>query len=463
MADERAEASWWRKLLFIPPLAIAAAVLFWVVSGAKPPERKPPEEAARHVRVIKIEEMALVPRVRGFGTVRPIAVFNVVAQVAGQIVYVHPDFKKGAVLPADTEIIRIDARDYELAIAEAEANIRAAESKMAEIAVNKQNLTDLLKIEKRSLQLQETQLKRTENLRKSGTLPQARVDDETRVTLSQRKLVRDLENSLRLLPTQEAVQAEQVSVNKAHLETAKLNLFRTSIRLPFPARIADVDVEVTQFVQAGSKLGTADDIRISEIEAQFPIGRLASIGQGMTVDGRANEPFTRQALAEMAKQIGLHSIVRLGAGELLVEWRGEIVRASDVIDQSTRTVGIISIVRDSYKQAVPGRRPPLTKGMFVEVELRRDAVPGQLLIPRAALHEGRLFVVNAENRLEIRSVKTGAVQDDIISVTDGLTAGETIVVSDLAPAIEGMLLKPDVDAAVADWLATVARSGEAAR
>jgi multidrug efflux system membrane fusion protein len=96
-----------KKLLFIPPILIGIAVLYFMASGREAPERKPPGERAQAVRVITAESVQLVPRVTGYGSIYPGTVWNGAAQVAGEVVYVHPQLKKGAILSAGTEIVRI--------------------------------------------------------------------------------------------------------------------------------------------------------------------------------------------------------------------------------------------------------------------------------------------------------------------------------------------------------------------
>jgi hypothetical protein len=58
-------------------------------------------------------------------------------------------------------------------------------------------------------------------------------------------------------------------------------------------------------------------------------------------------------------------------------------------------------------------------------------------------------------------VEVGFFQTNFVTVSRGLEAGERVVVSDLSPAIEGMLLDPVLDEALADRLAAEA-SGAAA-
>ena len=94
-----------KKLLFIPPVLIGIAVLFFVASGNRTPDRKPPEERARAVRVITANPVKLVPHVTGFGSVYPGTVWSAIAQVSGEVIYVHPGLKKGSILSAGTEIV----------------------------------------------------------------------------------------------------------------------------------------------------------------------------------------------------------------------------------------------------------------------------------------------------------------------------------------------------------------------
>jgi hypothetical protein len=444
--------TWKSKLLILPPLALAIGVLVWVVANKRQPAQKPVAEQTRHVRVITARALDLVPRVTGFGTVSPAKVWSAIAQVSGQVVYVHPKLKRGAVLPGGTEIIRIDDRDYKLAIAEAQANIRSAEAKLAELEVTEQNHKALLEIERRSLKLKETQLKRTVGLVKQGTIAKATEDDERRATLAQRKLVQDLENKIALLPTQVRVQNEQIAVYKARLATQELNLKRTRIKLPFSARVAEVSVELTQFAQTGAKLVVADGIEIAEIEAQFPLSQMAVFASGFETAG-LTQSFRRLNVEQMAEKAGLHALIRLKSTNRTITWRGRIVRVSDVIDPKTRTVGIIAAVKGSYRMAKPGKRPPLTKGLFLEVELRANPRKARVMVPRAALHGGNLYLANAENRLEIRAVKPNLTIGDLADVTGTVKPGEKVVVSDLDAPITGMALNITDDKALAAAIA----------
>ncbi|MGI9412611.1 MAG: efflux RND transporter periplasmic adaptor subunit [Hyphomicrobiales bacterium] len=440
-----------RKLLIVPPIVVGAALLAYFVAQREPPATKPPSERARFVRVIEAAETAVVPRVLGFGTVSPEKVWDAVAQVSGEVVYVHPNFKKGAILPAGTEILRISPADYELEIAEAEANIRSSDAKLQELKVSEENTQLTLQIEQHTLKLLEVDLDRKQKLLKSGTASRSSVDETLRATLGQRQKVRELSNALRLLPTQRSVETEQKAVFQSQLALARLKLKRTRIRLPFEARLAEVDVEITQYAQVGQTLAVADSTEIAEVEAEVPISRFRMLAAALP-DDAMGQGVTPETFALVAERLGFTAVVRLKIDDQAVEWQGRFARISDTIDPNTRTVGVIAAVDGPYTQAIPGKRPPLAKGMFVEVELRARTIEGRIIVPRSALHDGRLYLADKDNRLEIRTVETGLTQGGFADVVSGLKAGERVVVSDLSPAIPGMLLKIDVDKALSDRL-----------
>jgi len=79
--------------------------------------------------------------------------------------------------------------------------------------------------------------------------------------------------------------------------------------------------------------------------------------------------------------------------------------------------------------------------MYVEVELRGRPVSDRFVIPRSTVHDKKVYISTPENRLEIRSVEVESYMENLAVLSHGLKEGETLVLSDLIPAVEGMLLK----------------------
>jgi len=148
----------------------------------------------------------------------------------------------------------------------------------------------------------------------------------------------------------------------------------------------------------------------------------------------------------------LRAEVHLRLGQQILTWPAKVDRISDTIDQKSGTLGVIVRVDTAYSGAEPGKRPPLTKGMFVEVDLTAPPLEG-IVIPRSALRDGKVMLVDPDSRLLTVQVTPRLVQDEIALIDKGLEPGSKVVVSALSPAVEGMLLNTTQDKALEARLA----------
>ena len=148
----------------------------------------------------------------------------------------------------------------------------------------------------------------------------------------------------------------------------------------------------------------------------------------------------------MRKVFDVDVVVRLRSGDFQVEWQGRFDRVRERLDIQTRTVRIVVAVDKPYENVIPGERPPLAPGMFCEVELRGKPRTGQIVIPRTAVRDGHVYLIDRNNRLVRREVEVAFSQGGFTCVAAGLSPGERLVISDPTPAIEGMLVEAVVDA-----------------
>jgi multidrug efflux pump subunit AcrA (membrane-fusion protein) len=214
-------------------------------------------------------------------------------------------------------------------------------------------------------------------------------------------------------------------------------------------------VDENQFIAQGELLFTAQTIDKVLINAQFPLDQFRNLARSFS----GNEELIKQAFrtgfsSHLFAQLGLSAKVRLADNES-PSWQATVERISSSLDPITRTLGIIVSVANPYEQIKPGVKPPLMKGMYTEILLQgksRDV----FLVPRDALHEHEVFISGNENRLERRAIVPVQLQDKMALFATGLNAGEKVIVSDLFPAIPGMILKPVLDERIqqqiADWV-----------
>lgn len=474
--------SGFKFILMTLPLVIAGAgFVAWTISTRPAPAQEGTRERAVSVRVITTRQTTLSPEATGFGLVAPARHFEAIAQVTGTAEYVNPALKQGEILEAGSELVRLSDNDYVLAIAQARANIRAAEAKLAEIAVSEENLKAGLAIEQQALEIREAELARVERLYEAGTASRSALDNARAAWLAQRQKLQSQQNALALLPTQREVQKQQIAVYQASLATAELNLERTRLTLPFAARVSAVSVEVGQLVRSGQSVASLDGVQTAEVEAQISAEDLRRLfqrlsrkeaGEGAgeaTAEGEKGAQGAEAAgsgqgggregggLGSLAldptaftDRIGAMQIgasVRLRMGEDMLVWPARLDRFSSAIDPRSGTIGVIVQVDNAYGRAEPGTRPPLTRGMFVEVGLQAPPEPG-ILIPRAALRGSEVMIADADNRLRLVPVTVALEQGDLALITQGLEPGMRLVVSTPVPLIEGLLLAPQVDRAL---------------
>jgi RND family efflux transporter MFP subunit len=428
-----------KKWLFLVPLVAAAAVVVVLNRQTEPPQQRTEDRPARVVRVIEVPRVTVVPRALGYGRVRPERVWEAVAEVNGRVIETHPRLRRGALLVRDALLLRIDPTEFELKVSQVQADILSARAQLAEMTAREANVRASLEIEQQGLELREAELDRKQRLSDRGTVSESELEQEKRALLAQRQAVQAQQNALNLLPAEQELLQAQLARYEAQLADARLDLARTEVRLPFRARISEANVETAQYVREGELLVRADAIDKAEVEAQIPVARMRALL-------RDAEPmdFSIGETANIAARLGIGAQVTLRDPAGDVTWDARFARLSDTLDPETRTVGVIVVVDDPYADVIPGRRPPLVKGLFVEVELRGAPRPGQIVIPRTALHDGQVYLIE-DGQLVIRDVTVAMLQPEYAVIGAGLEAGEQLVVSDLFPAIAGMPLSGEPD------------------
>jgi len=416
-----------RRFLIIPPLAIGVAVILFAQAMKSPPKKVEVAERAVKVRAIKISKIDIIARAIGYGTMRPGRTWDAVAEIFGQVSWVSDELENGRLVAAGTELLRIDDSVYRLTLEQINAQLNVSRTKDRITGVS-------IVIEERSLGLLKKDLKDKRALFKKGAVAITTVDTAQQQVYAAEAKLQNLRNSL-------YINAAERDVQKAQKALAEFEISKTILKAPFDVRIIEVKANLAQFVNKGQMLFSADGVATAEVEAQFAIGKLRPlIGSA----GKSPAVLTK-AIDKVPGALSLNAVVRLKTGTHNIEWAGRVDRVAGAIDPQTQSIGVVVVVDAPYQHAEPGKRPPLIRNTFVEVELRGQPRPRQVVIPTSALHEGRIYVLDEVNRLEIRRVNVQFSQDGYTVLAKGLKTGERIVVSDLVPAVEGMLLEPVED------------------
>jgi len=429
-----------KKAFILPLIIIAALALVILVVKSRPPiEHEDTQFPEKAVEVVSLEKTPFRARAVAYGNVEPSVLLKAKSEVAGKIAYVHPQLKQGGSLAKGTVVLRIEPTTFEFSLTQSEAGLAGSESSLKQLEVEEKSTQSSLDIATKNLAVGEKELKRIQSIWEKKLVSRSTVDVEEQKVLQLRQSVADLQGKLSSFASKKAATQAQIRQSQTTVGEKQDTLGRTEVRLPFDARIGEVTVEQGEFVPVGGQLFEALGTQSVEINAQLPIKHFRPLLSGMqhnSVD--LQNPANFQ---EALNQLSLEAKVRLVGDTDDVVWEAKLLRISESIDPVRDTLGLVVAVDKPYAGVIPGKRPPLLKGMYVSVEFLAPA-QDQLVIPRKAIHQGRVYVATAENTLSIRPVKISFSHGNQAVIESGLKEGEQIILTDVIPVIEGLPVKP---------------------
>lgn len=428
-------------LLVIALGALAAGLM---LKNRAPVSHQPDAMPARTVDVIELHQQPFRARVSAYGNVEPAIAFIGRAELGGKLTYLHPQLKQGGSIQAHTVVARIEPDDVLVALRQSEADLQASRSALTQLEEEEKTAQRALQLARRNLAVGEQELARIRDIWAKKLIARSALDAEEQKVLQLRQSVSDLQGSLNTFASRISSENARIRRAEEQVKGQQTALGRTEIRVPFDARIGEVSVEQGEFVTAGSQLFEALNVDGVEIDAQVPVQQM----RGLVMPLRERlSGFSGADLGRMLASLELSARVSL-VGELPdAVWQGRVLRFGEAIDPVRRTLSIVVGVDNPYGQVVPGRRPPLIKGMYTQVEVFAPAQPAWV-IPYRALHEGRVYLAGADDRLEVRPVKLLASYGELAVIEQGLEDGDRLIVNDLVPVIPGMALsvRRDMDA-----------------
>ena len=436
-----------KSFIFLPLiLGLAVALVVMKVKSKAPMEHEEVQFPVKAVEVITVSKVPFRARAMAFGNVEPSTVLKAKAEVAGKISYIHPKLKKGASIKKGTVVLRIEPTSFKLSLNQSKAGLAGSQSSLVQLQTEEKSTKRALSISQKNLNVGLKELNRIKSLWNKRLIARSTLDKEEQKVLSLRQQVQDIQGKLSSYASRKAATRAQINQSKSQVDQSKDTLGKTEVVMPFDARVGKVSIEKGEFTPAGGLLFEALGIQAVEINAQLPTKQFRPLISGMTQSKNGasvnlNNPASLQiALSKM----NLEARVRLvGDSSDAAIWEGQLIRLSESVDPTRDTLGLVIAVDKPYEGIIPGERPPLLKGMYTSVELFSPAMPS-LVVPRKAVHQGRVYVANDDNTLEIQPIHMLFQQGDMVVLDAGLDGdlvGRKIIISDVVPVIEGMPLK----------------------
>ena len=203
------------------------------------------------------------------------------------------------------------------------------------------------------------------------------------------------------------VDLAQVESAEAVLETAKLNLEYCYIHSPIEGRAGARLVDVGNVVQANTT-GLLLIQRLDPIYADFTV----------------TEGDLPQVQKEMSRG-SLKTLVRLPSDPENRARSGKLTFLDNAVQNGTGTVNLRATMSNPDHHFWPGQ--------FVNVRLVLATQKNAVLIPNQATQISQkgpfVYVVKPDGTADIRPVTLGQRQGDNVVITQGVTAGETVIVT----------------------------------
>lgn len=422
----------WRARYWVFLLPLAAVLLFLLLKALAPgPAFDESGQAGVLVETEVIAERQVVPVISGFGRVKPKASWSAISEVTGRIIYRHPNLERGKQLAKDTVLLKIDPVDYQLKLAQARSNLASAEAEKQGIELQIQQSENTLAIERERLDLQRKEFARKEKLGKQGSLSRSTLEAERSKLLQQEQKVQELTTKVSQAPNDLAVSEARIEVSRSQVEEAQRLLEKTEIVLPFDARIAEVNAEREQVINSRDMLVQAYQIGKLEIPAQFSMSDMREFAAHMPLDSLP----ARKGVPDIG-QLQLDADIRLYLSDNTYRWQGKVTGVGESIDVQGNSLTLIIETEQDWDKIPLRTQPPLMNDMFVEVNVQGMPVSA-ITVPARVLSGKEVFVAE-QGVLRRREVKTSLTTSEGIIVDAGLQAGESLIVSAVYPAVDGM-------------------------
>ena len=375
------------------PIVLVALGLVSAVSLVKsktPVTTVRPASVDPLVRVVQIRKVQVPLKVVAQGTVLPRTETTLAAQVAAEISSVSPHFEPGGFFERGEALVQLDRREYQLEVEGAAAQVAQA------------------------------------NLRLAQQQAEARVAAD-----EWRELGQGQPDALVLREPQMAEARAMLKAAEAELGMARLALERTTIRAPFDGRVHSKAVDIGQYLMPGQEVATIHAIDYAEVRLPVPDRQLAFLDLPLSYRN--------------GSETGPEALLSASFTGQRYAWSGRIVRTEGELDRRSRMMHLVARIEDPYGRRQSGR-PPLAMGLFVDAEIEGRTVAGSLL-PRSAMRDdGRVLVVDEEDRLRFREVELIRAREETVVIGAGLEDGERVCVSPLDIVVDGMRVRTvDVD------------------
>ena len=406
-------------------LVIASVLSGAVLVGCDNKEDAAGEQAAQQQMppaVVNVQTVTLgtVPQEQTFsGRTAAYQTADVRPQVNGIIDEVL--FREGSNVKKGQPLYRINTDNYSSSITSGQAAIQQAEANYQTAVANHANAKADLVSRQASLAQAQNDLRRLSGLVEIDAISKQQYDQaQTAVRTAQAAVA---SANAAIGQAQAGIESAKAGIQtaKAGLQASTLDLNRTIVRAPLSGRTDRSSVTAGTLVSSGQPTPL---VTISRLDPIY-----------VDISQSSSELLKlRQQITEGKAQAGMNSVELVLEDGSVYPVRGQLALAEAKVDESTGAV--------TLRAVFPNNSNILLPGMYVTARLTQSVITNAALVPQSAVmrstkSETQVYIVDENNKIQVRPVTINGTYKGQWVVTDGLQAGDKIVV------IGGAKVKPE--------------------
>ncbi len=410
-------------------LVIASVLSGAVLVGCNKNEDGAGEAAQQQMppAVVNVQTVTFdnVPQVQTFsGRTAAYQTADVRPQVNGVIEEVL--FREGSNVKQGQPLYRINTDNYTSSVASGEAAVQQAQANYQTALANNANAKAELSSRQASLAQAANDFQRLKGLVEIDAISKQQYDQSQTQVRTAQAAVESAQAAIG--QTQAAIESAKANIQaaKANLNASALDLNRTIVRAPLTGRSDRSSVTAGTLVSSGQPeplvtISRLDPVYVDISQSSSDLLRL------------------RQQISEGKAQAGMNSVELVLEDGSVYPVKGKLALSEAKVDQSTGAVTLRAIF--------PNPNNVLLPGMYVSARLTQSVITNAALVPQSAVmrtpkSETQVYIVDENNKIQVRPVTINGTYNGQWVVTKGLQSGDKVVV------IGGSKVKPEQEVVV---------------
>jgi RND family efflux transporter MFP subunit len=218
----------------------------------------------------------------------------------------------------------------------------------------------------------------------------------------------------------------QLKAARARVDQIEINMRDMVVRAPFDGTIATKSTEVGEVISS---------VMIGQVAGTLPAGAICTIVDLNTLEVEAD--VNESSIAQLREGQPAEVTVDAFPGR---KWRGVLRQIIPTADRAKATVKVKVKILDPGDRLLPemSATANFLNTQRTEAELHE---PAKIWLPKRAIVDGKVAVIGADNRVQLRAVQTGETRESLVEIRGGVREGERVVSDNVEQLKDGELVR----------------------